>query len=84
MTVPGEGFRRNKLYYTVQLARAARQQGNFVGAAQAGLEALPEIGRVRSGRVSALLAEVRSSLEGTSASLPRVREFVDAYDETLA
>ncbi|MDO3700967.1 hypothetical protein Q3W71_04650 [Micromonospora sp. C28SCA-DRY-2] len=82
--VPGGRFRRNKVYYTVQLARAARLQGDFVGTAQAGLKALPDIGPVRSGRVSALLAGVRSSLEGAPTSLPQVREFADAYDGTFA
>ncbi|WP_052744985.1 helix-turn-helix domain-containing protein [Micromonospora sp. HK10] len=81
---PAENHRRNRLYYTVQFARAANRQGDVDSAARAGLSALPEVGRVRSGRVSALLAEVRSDLAGARASLPRVQEFIDAYDGTLA
>ncbi|WP_309227194.1 helix-turn-helix domain-containing protein [Micromonospora thermarum] len=81
---PAGTHRRNQLYYTVQFARAANRQGDFESAAEAGLKALPEVGRVRSGRVSALLAEVRSDLAGAGTSLPRVREFIDAHDGTLA
>ncbi|WP_146752913.1 helix-turn-helix domain-containing protein [Micromonospora saelicesensis] len=84
MTAPAETHRRNQLYYTVQFARAANLQGDFESAAETGLKALPEVGRVRSGRVSALLAEVRSDLVSAGSSSPRVREFVSAYDGTLA
>lgn len=83
-TAPADAHRRNQLYYTVQLARAASRQRDFEGAAQAGLKALPEVGRVRSGRVTRLLTEVRSALAGAGRSLPQARAFVDAYDGTLA
>lgn len=83
-TAPAETYRRNQLYYTVQFARAANRQGDLRSAAQAGLKVLPEVGRVRSGRVSGLLAELRSDLADVGTSLPSVREFIDAYDGTLA
>ncbi|WP_233601120.1 MULTISPECIES: helix-turn-helix domain-containing protein [Micromonospora] len=81
---PSAAHRRNQLYYTVQLARAASRHGDADEAARAGLKALPGARAVRSGRVSRLLAEVRSDLAGTGRSAPQVREFVEAYDRTLA
>ena len=80
---PSQAHRRNQVYYTVQLARAASRQGDVGEAARAGLKVLPEVGRVRSGRVSRLLAEVRASLAVTGSSAPQALEFVGAYDRVL-
>ncbi|WP_167667559.1 hypothetical protein [Micromonospora narathiwatensis] len=77
---PSPTHRRNQVYYTVQLARAASRQGDASDAARAGMSVLPEVGRVRSGRVFRLLADVRSHLALAGRSTPQAREFVEAYD----
>ncbi|MEU5525501.1 hypothetical protein ABZ744_00995 [Micromonospora chersina] len=80
---PSAAHRRNQVYYTVQLARAASRHGDVGEAARVGMRALPEVGRVRSGRVSGLLAEVRSDIAVAGRSALEVREFVEAYDRAL-
>ncbi|MEU5943754.1 hypothetical protein ABZ807_32420 [Micromonospora sp. NPDC047548] len=84
MAAPSAAHRRNGVYYTVQLARAACRKGDVDEAAGAAMKVLPEVGRVRSGRVSRLLVEVRSDLGSSARWAPRAREFVEAYDGALA
>ncbi|WP_225853605.1 hypothetical protein [Micromonospora sp. AMSO31t] len=80
---PSAAHRRNQVYYTVQLALAASRQGDVGEAARVGMRALPKVNRVRSGRVTRLLAEVRSDMAVAGRSVPQVREFVEAYDRAL-
>ncbi|WP_231934821.1 hypothetical protein [Micromonospora viridifaciens] len=80
---PSAAHQRNNVYYTVQLARAVGRQGDAGEAARVGLSLLPKVDRVRSGRVSRLLGEVRSSLSAARDSISEAREFVEAYDRAL-
>lgn len=77
---PSAAHRRNAVYYKVQLARAEWWKGDVDEAARVGIEALPLLGPVQSGRVSRLLAEVRSRLGASAGKTPRTRAFVEAYD----
>ncbi|WP_255510630.1 hypothetical protein [Micromonospora sp. WP24] len=81
---PSATHRRNNVYYTVQLARAASQHGDVGEAVLAGMRALPEVGQVRSGRVARLLADVRSRLAVAGRSAPPALNFVEAYDRAMA
>ncbi|GGL89568.1 helix-turn-helix domain-containing protein [Micromonospora yangpuensis] len=78
---PSPAHRRNRIYYSVQLADAACQQGNIDEAAHIALDLLPDIGQVSSGRVSRHLAQVRSRLARPEHSTAATREFVEAYDQ---
>ncbi|WP_308042522.1 hypothetical protein [Micromonospora sp. PLK6-60] len=83
ITVQSDAHRRNRVHYTVQLARASIREGDLAGGVEAGLHVLPELAQVRSGRTLRVLSEVRSSL-ATHRSVPEARDFVDAYDGALA
>ncbi|MEO3781606.1 hypothetical protein ABGB16_33525 [Micromonospora sp. B11E3] len=80
---PSPALRRNRIYYSVQLADAACRQGNLDEAAHTAMNLLPEIDQVSSGRVSRLFAQVRSSLGRPQRSTAASREFVEAYDQAV-
>ncbi|MEV0002262.1 helix-turn-helix transcriptional regulator [Micromonospora sp. NPDC050980] len=80
---PPDAHRRNRVYSTVQLARASIRQGDVPGAANAALAVLPELHQVRSGRTLRVLAEVRSGLDAHRA-VPEARQFFEVYDGSLA
>ncbi|MFI2708846.1 helix-turn-helix domain-containing protein [Micromonospora sp. NPDC018662] len=77
-------FRRNRIYYAVQLAGAQCRLGDINEAARTAMDALPDTCQVSSRRVWRHLAEVRSSLAQAQRPTARSREFVDAFDQAVS
>ncbi|WP_434743021.1 helix-turn-helix domain-containing protein [Micromonospora sp. SH-82] len=80
---PSPTHRRNRIYYSVQLAEAACRQGNLDEAAHVAMGVLPDVGQVSSGRVSKHLDQVRAALAQPQRSTAATREFVEAYDQAV-
>lgn len=78
---PDPVYRRNAAYYGVRLAEATARQGDVAGACEIGLAAIPQVAALDSGRTVRHLAELRAAVAPHAASVPRTREFADAYDE---
>jgi hypothetical protein len=76
--------RRNHVYYTVCLAKAASRKGDVNQAARTALAVLPSVSGINSTRVSRLLAGIRSDLAHSRQATAATREFVDAYDRVAA
>ena len=81
---PDPSYRRNNVYYTVQLAEATRRQGEIPAAIAAALQAIPAVAAMRSVRTRRLLTKLRSDLGTYAPSLPEAQEFTDAYDKENA
>ncbi|WFE33096.1 helix-turn-helix transcriptional regulator [Micromonospora sp. WMMD975] len=77
-------LRRNRIYYTVQLADAQCRLGDVNEAARTAMDVLPELDQVSSGRVWRHLAQVRSSLGQAQRPTATSRGFIDAYDQVVS
>lgn len=77
------GRQRKSAYYTVRLGQALLRQGDATGAGEIGIEALPLVSAIRSGRIGHRLAVLRSGLAPHRSS-PQAGEFIDRYDHAFA
>ncbi|MCZ7440453.1 helix-turn-helix transcriptional regulator [Micromonospora sp. WMMC241] len=77
-------LRRNRIYYTVQLADAQCRLGDVNEAARTAMAVLPDLSQVSSGRVWRDLTRLRSSLTKTRQPTATSREFIDAYDQAVS
>lgn len=75
---------RNRGYYTVWHAAAAARQRDIVRASHIGLDAVPLVAGLTSGRTTRLLASLRDHVEPHRRTAPIVRDFAAAYDESFA
>lgn len=74
---------RNKAYYTVRLGQLLLRQGDVTGAGEIGIEALPLVSAIKSGRIGQRLAALRSGLAPHRSS-PQAGEFIDRYNHAFA
>ncbi|MEV1111170.1 hypothetical protein AB0I95_21430 [Micromonospora sp. NPDC049751] len=81
---PSPGHRRNQVLYTIELAKAAYQQGDVNEAARIALDVLPAVSQMNSGRISRNLAQVRSNLAMPRQATAATRQFVAAYDRAVS
>ncbi|MEO3745048.1 helix-turn-helix transcriptional regulator [Plantactinospora sp. B5E13] len=78
------GYERNTVYDRVLLAEATWRQGNVVEAAEIAHAALPDVAGLQSRRTAARLGQVRTGLGRERTRSPKVRAFVEEYDQAAA
>lgn len=76
-------YRRNLAIRKVQVAEALRQQGDFTGASEIALEAVPTVTGMNSRRTSKRLAALRTHLGEVTPRVPLARDFAAAYDAAV-
>ncbi|WP_323374138.1 helix-turn-helix transcriptional regulator [Plantactinospora alkalitolerans] len=81
---PTPGHERNDVADRVLLAEAVRRQHDAGQAAEIALAVLPSVAALQSRRTAAWLAEVRAGIGRERSRSPKVRAFVEAYDQTTA
>jgi hypothetical protein len=82
-TNPDPEYRRNRVYWSVQLAAATSRQGDVDKASHLALVALPAVASLRSKRVARHFASLRHDLGDQATRSTAAREFVTAYDEAV-
>lgn len=78
---PDPAFRRNVVYYKVQLAHAVAKQGDVRQASELGLELLPEVATLDSGRIDRHLRQLRHELDRFQGNNTLAQQFAEAFDE---
>lgn len=81
---PDPIYRRNVAYYAVRWAQATAAGTDMAGASEIGLEAIPTVASLDSGRTHRLLGELRTTVEPHRRSVPAAGDFADAYTAAFA
>jgi hypothetical protein len=81
---PDPSWRRNTSFYVARLADARLRLGDIAGASEIGLDAIPVIASLNSGRIRRSLHDLRDRVHQHMSATPRAREFIEAYDAAYA
>nr|MDT0657845.1 helix-turn-helix domain-containing protein [Micromonospora sp. DSM 115978] len=76
-------YRRNLAMRELQVAEALRRQGDFVGASEVAIGAVPTVTAMHSRRTSRRFATLRSNLGEVAPRVPRARDFTATYDSAM-